>query len=233
MRFVNLVVAVVALSGCVGSVEGSGDIVTRTHDLSAFEGVDVCCGFDVEVVKSAGSAVFVRGDDNIVDEIRVEVRGDMLFVAYDRGAPSFRPTQPVKVVVKTGDLHTLRASGGSIVDVPSLSGTRVAVALSGGSQAGIGRVDAKELDVSLSGGSTVDVSGESLRQHVESSGGSRYLAADLQSAELDLHASGGSVAKVWVTDDIHAELSGGSQLSYAGDPEVSTEASGGSLVRPM
>ena len=67
---------------------------------------------------------------------------------------------------------------------------------------------------------------------MHSSGGSDFNASGLQTEEADLHSSGGSDLSIAVRDRIVANASGGSDITYSGEPRsVNVNASGGSDIR--
>ena len=67
-----------SLAGASGvGEEGSGTLVTERLVLSGFTGIEVA-GFWQVTVRPGPYDVQVTVDDNVVDDLRVEVRGDAL-----------------------------------------------------------------------------------------------------------------------------------------------------------
>lgn len=231
MHKLLLTLCLFAATGC-SVVEGSGHIVSENRDVSGFDSVDVCCGFQVTIKQGANESLKLRGDDNILDDIDTQVRGGTLVIDYDDAAPMFSPTRPVEVIIEMIDIERLVGSGGADIEAATIQGRDLDIDLSGGSRLTTPDLDALNIEVELSGGSVAELSGTVKRQSIHASGGSWYQAEDLQSRSADIEGSGGSMAFVWATEALEADLSGGSHVDYAGSPTITKQTSGGSRISP-
>lgn len=186
MRRVTLLTVAVTLVGC-GTV-GSGDAVTERRTVDSFDSLDISAGINVELVVEPGAAqsVEVFFDDNLLDKVVTEIRGDTLVVQFDGSVSIFGSGRYVSVVAGelidievsggadlTGsgeaDSYVLRASGGADVDLADLVAESVEVDASGGSDV---RIYASEsVEGEASGGSNVRIYGDPARSRVDTSGG--------------------------------------------------------------
>jgi hypothetical protein len=154
----------------------------------------------------------------------------------------------------SGNHFELDLSGGSTADIGSLDVEAVLVQISGGGEIRAGSIGARDLDIDLSGasdariddlatetlrlansgGGVASIAGATATAEVEMSGGGDFDAENLQVVELVINASGGGSATVWVINRLDADLSGGSSLSYYGQPEiVNRNTSGGSSIESL
>ena len=118
------------------SEEGSGNLVTERLALSGFTGIEVAGSWRV-TVRPGPYDVQVTVDDNAVDDVRVEVRGDALHFGM-------RPQIRLRRV-------TLRAQ----VTMPALD----AVAVSGSGEATFADFESPSLQLSVTGSGDVEGSG--------------------------------------------------------------------------
>jgi hypothetical protein len=239
-------------TGGLGQVGGSGTVVTQRYDYTGFTKVTVDSGFQVEIDYADTWSVSVTVDDNLVKEhLKVELDGDTLHIAL---APLWQyhdVTLRARVVMPR--LTGLEASGASRVVVTKFgSGDPLELSASGASAvhlvlqrigavtldvSGAGRVDGgatmEELAGSVSGAGEVVLTGEARALKLDASGGSALDLSGLTAGDADLTLSGGTDAKVLVTGTLDVSASGGSNLTYAGDPKLGKiDVSGGAEVKP-
>ena len=192
------------------TIEGSGNVVTRTMDFSDFTAVDVGGGFKVEITQSSSYSVRVTADNNTFDYIDVYKTGETLTIGLKSGY-SFRNV-------------TLKAD----ITMPNL----YAVALSGGTHSTAKEfTSTHEFNLVLSGGSSLELEGAGGNLNFVASGGSRSDLSDFPVHNAIVLLSGGSQATINLDGKLDANLSGGSQLQYIGTPTMGDiYTSGGSAI---
>ena len=189
---------------------GSGNLVTREEFITDFNSIDASTGFSVVISQSNTYSVLVTADDNVIDYVDVSKSGDTLNVRVDWG--TILSSTILKVEITMPELSRLELSTGSQGLIEDFSSDMVSVVLSSGSQL-TGHGETQTLDVNLSSGSQLDFS-------------------DFRAQDVTITLSGGSQATINVDGTLNADLSGGSQLSYIGDPTLeNVETSGGSSIR--
>ena len=204
----------------------------ETRQLSGFDAISVGGGIDLFLRQGDTFLVEVESSDGELDEIVTEVRAGTLEIKRKRSFGFFDWGDHGSVSVTLPKLVSLTASGGS--DARSggpFTSDSLSLVASGGSDVDM-EVAAATLQVQASGGSDVRLSGSARSANVHSSGGSDFNASGLQTEEADLHSSGGSDLSIAVRDRIVANASGGSDITYSGEPRsVNVNASGGSDIR--
>lgn len=209
---IGLISAVVFLGGWapLGEVVGSGNLITEEEFFSDFTSVDAGSGFNVEISQSSSYSVLVTADDNVMDNIIVSKSGDTLNVGVNWAVSLSSVT--LKVEITMPELRRLELSGGAQGKIEEItSSDSISIDLSGGSQL-IGNGEAVDLTFDGSSGSQLD-----------------FTDFIVQDASVEL--SGGSQATINLDGTLDADLSGGSQLYYFGDPTLGDiEVSGGSSV---
>jgi len=204
----------------------------ETRALTGFDAIAVGGGIDLVVTQGDGFRVEVESDDDVA-EILTEVRNGTLEIKHDRQPWGlFDWGDNGTVYVTLPELTALTASGGSDVRADgTLSGDELAIVASGGSDVEID-VAVGTLAATASGGSDTRLSGTARVAQLHSSGGSDLNASRFTVAEANVQSSGGSDVSINVTERIVANASGGSDITYGGDPRsVNVNASGGADVR--
>lgn len=214
-----------------GEVVGSGDLVTKEEFFSDFTSVDAGSGFMVEISKSNSYNVLVTADDNVMEHIEIKKSGDTLMIGVKWGY-SFRSVT-LNVEITMPELHSLELSGGAQGKLEEYSSTNsFSLELSGGSILRGEFETSGDLEFDLSGGSQLlGLVGEANDLTIDASSGSQLGLSDFTVHNTDVELSGGSRATINLDGKLDADLSGGSNLSYIGDPTLGNiETSGGSVI---
>ncbi|MGB2896637.1 MAG: head GIN domain-containing protein [Anaerolineales bacterium] len=233
LRMPVLLVMVVLLAGCgVGTITGSGNVVTQEESFADFDRLEVSHGFQVEVQQGSSFSVVISADDNLLEYVQVAKQGGILQIGIEPGRTYNFRDATLEADVTMPDLSGLDLSGGSHVTLNDFSLGKALVAdLSGGSHLR-GDVEAGDATFELSGGSWATLSGSAGNLMVNASGGSHAELGDLAAGDVDVDASGGSHATVNSSGELNAVSSGGSHVRYLGSPTLGTiDADGSSSIK--
>lgn len=192
-----------------GGVKGSGNVQTEKRSAADFNAIEVGGIFEVEVVAQKEFSVEVEADDNLLQYIRTEVKGNTLEISTEK---SLSPKGPIRIRINAPNIENLDISGVSKVSLTNVKND--------------------SLKVEASGASKIKVDGETGNLQVELSGASRLDAENLKSENADVDGSGASNASVNVSGDLKAHLSGASKVTYTGNPKnLEKSTSGASSVK--
>ncbi len=192
-----------------GSIQGSGNVQTEKRKLADFNAIEVSGAIEVEIVAQKDFSVEVEADDNLLPLIKTEISGDTLKINTDK---RFSTRNPIRVKIYAPDIENLEVSGASKLSLTNLKNDSL-------------RVDA-------SGASKIKVDGETKNLEIELSGASRLDAENLKTENADVAASGASNASIFVSNELKADLSGASSVTYSGNPKtVEKKTSGASSVK--
>ncbi len=196
--------------------KGSRNVISQERNLSGFDAVEVSGGLELIIVQQAKFSVTVEADDNILDQIVTEVRGNRLSL---RTEGSINNAKQMRITVGMPTITALSASGGTLVKSEGNWETNeFQVATSGGSNVTIS-MKAGTVRMATSGGSLIKMSGETDEFIIAGSGGSRIDADKLRAQHVKASSSGASSISVYAAQSIEANASGASSLSYEGNPE--------------
>jgi hypothetical protein len=191
-------------------VRGSGNVQSEKRDVAGFSSVKVSGAIAVEVAAAQNNfAVEVEADDNLLENVKTEVRGDTLRI-YTEGRFSSR--SPIRVRVSMPQIEWFEVSGASSGNLTNIQN--------------------ESLTLEASGASKIKVQGETRELRVDLSGASKLDADNLKSENVLVEAGGASCANVFVSNEINADASGASTIRYSGEPrEVKKNTSGASSVK--
>jgi hypothetical protein len=230
--------ATMALAGCSiglpfmrGTVRGSGGTTTRQYDLSGYSIVDVDNAFRVEITRSDTFSTSVTADNNMFDYIRVSKDGSHLHISLDPAYSYLLTPGSLTAKITLPTLEGVSLSGATRATVSGFKSTAdIKIDLSGASQLD-GDISAGNARFDTSGASRAKLQGSGTSAAINGSGASRLDLGDWPVESADVSLSGGSNAVVNASSKLDYDLSGGSHLTYTGNPAISgSNASGGSAA---
>lgn len=202
-RTVCLLALLVVMTGCGHlkwggkGLSGSGNVKTEKRDVGAFTSVDISGAYEVEIVCQKSPGVEVEGDDNILPLVETYVKNNTLYIKSERG---FNVKKAIKVRVTTADLQGVSSSGASKITLDGVKN--------------------EQLVIETSGASKIDAAGETKTLEIESSGASKVDVRDLRAARVKVSLSGAGQANIYATEEVNADVSGASSVTYYGEPKV-------------
>lgn len=189
-------------------VQGSGTAKTETRTVGNFTKIDVGGAINVEVAVQKDFSVVVEADDNLLANIKTETSGDTLKIYSEN---SISPKTRINVKISMPKLEKLDVSGASNGIVTN--------------------VNADSLDLKASGASKIKIEGIAKKLNADASGASTVDAENLKAEDANVEASGASSSIVNASNELKADASGASKITYVGEPKnLKQNSSGGSSV---
>ena len=107
----------------------AGPATTQSYDLKGFTGVKVAGPDDVTIRQGEAFAITAKGPTAIIDELEIELDGDMLSVGRKKSGFSFshRDDDGVRIEVTMPKLVAARLTGSGSIDADTLDGDAVVV----------------------------------------------------------------------------------------------------------
>jgi hypothetical protein len=195
------------LAGCVVHLDGSDNWVPPEHQGSGvakseprtvpgFRRIEVQGATDIVAAIGPATEVTVTADDNLLQFVRTEVRGDTLVIDMQDGSYSFDVDLVVHVV--TPALEGVKIEGSSDVEIRGLQGQALAIEIQGSG------------DVRASG------SVERLSVSIAGSGDMNLFELQARQAKIDISGSGD--VEVYASERLDARVSGSGDVRYRGAP---------------
>jgi Putative auto-transporter adhesin, head GIN domain len=189
-------------------IKGSGVAKVENREVRDFTRIEVGGAINVEVVAQKDFRVDVEADDNLLEYIQTEVKGDTLKI-YTKKRIS--PKTKIHIVIA----------------MPDLTGAEV----SGASKFAASNIKTDSFNLGVSGASKLEINGEAQDLNIEASGASKINAEGLKVSNAFVDVSGATSVSVFATEEIKADASGASKVNYVGEPKnIIKHTSGASRV---
>ncbi|MBJ6144971.1 GIN domain-containing protein [Hymenobacter sp. BT559] len=161
------------------------------------------------------------GRSGDLDDVRLEVRGERLIIRGRRNNGLFSAfgnhRNPILVTVTLPRLKRLELSAACQADVSGFRDEDLRVNASSAASARLA-VEVPHLEIDLSSAAHAELSGSANELSVDGSSASSLNALGLRATKASVDLSSGSEASVRATDVLKVDLSSGSQVKYAGNP---------------
>jgi len=238
MRKTKILMAVMLLivllvPGCFGSITGSGNLKTQEFNYSDFTRVEVGNAFEVEVVQSDSFNITITADDNISDYINVSKSGDTLRIWLRSGYHYRNYTAIAEItmpelyrlelsgatsgtIVGFSSAHDfiLELSGASSISINDMTAGNIRFDLSGASSL-TGSITADgNARLDLSGASSVTLSGSANDLDADASGASHLGLDNFPVHNASIGLSGASGGTINLDGTLNADLSGDGFLNF-------------------
>lgn len=190
-------------------VTGSGAIRMQSRPLEGFDVIESKGSIDLDIKLGPQYAVVVEADDNLLDLVRTQVRGESL-VVDSKG--SWTTRHDVVVHITLPHLLALGIQGSGDAHLGDYSGDKLGVKIQGSG------------DVTASGGHA-----SNLHLVIQGSGDADFSALEADDVRVRLDGSGD--AKVRAMKSIEATIHGSGDVSWSGDAKPVSQIYGsGELI---
>jgi Putative auto-transporter adhesin, head GIN domain len=208
--------------------EGPLQYQEERFTITDFDRLEIGDAFIIRVTEGNYFSVEVRGDRRNLDDLDVYKSGSTLVVRYDEYENRRHETY-IDIVMPSMSAAVFSGATNSVItgfdDLELLN-----LSLSGASVSQID-IEASQLILNLSGASVADLRGAVVNLNAEVSGASSIKAFTMPVVNAHLNVSGASVAKVTVSENLDAIVSGASTVFYRGNPVITEEVTGGSSLQ--
>jgi hypothetical protein len=224
----------VLLAGCTDMlgqdvIHGGGRYVEEGRAVGRFAGVSNATVATVDILLAPVERLTIRGEENMVDEIRTRVDNGILRIYTDHNV-ILRPNEPLVIEVDAVTLEWLLNSGSGDIVAPVVDAGRLDVVASGSGGVFLEDLLAEELFVTSSGSGDVLATGEVSEVRITHSGSGQVDTRDLFASEVDATLSGSGTSTVRARDWIYAVIAGSGSLRYFGNPVVQHTTTGSGRV---
>ncbi len=212
----------------IKTITPSEVIVSENRDVSGFTAIEFSTLGKVNIIQGDQESLNISGPDNLVPEILTNVRNSTL-VIYNQENINIRPFEkdnPLTFTIVVKDLTSLEVSGLGDVQLETLSTPKLVIDMSGAGNVVQNQITTEDLNITISGLGGIEISGQAVNASIDISGAGSVSASDLQVQTADVTVSGLGGATLWVTNELTGNISGGGSVSYYGNPQTNTTASG-------
>jgi hypothetical protein len=227
LGYLLILSAAIALSSCYTDDPGPLQETERHYAVADFDRIEMGDAFIVNVLQGNFFEVSARGDRRNVEDITVRKEGNTLVILYRQNKHRRYDTH---ITITMPELYAVNFSGASDSRVSGFGAVEsFDVFLSGASRLQLD-IEADQINTVLSGASYLNLRGAGDILEADVSGASVLKAFNFPVLQADLNVSGASDGNVTVSDHLAVIATGGSHVSYRGEPTVDSDVSGSSSV---
>lgn len=224
-KLIQLVVCGAFLVSFVGNaqlnkISGNGKITTDTRTTAEYDAIKIAGSFDVDLVAGKEGKIILKGEENILAAIVVEVEENTLKIYVKRNT-NIRSSigKKVQVTVPFEKISELSLAGsGDIQSKDIIKNDKFSAKLSGSGNFNLA-VESNSLELNLSGSGNVQLKGIADNFTTKLSGSGDIDARNLKSKNVDVNVSGSGNSKVNCNESLTARVSGSGDIKYSGNPE--------------
>ncbi|UJH66917.1 head GIN domain-containing protein [Allomuricauda sp. SCSIO 65647] len=210
-------------------VKGNGNVVTIERSVGDYDRVAVAGWFDVELVDGNEGDLTLKGEENLLEYIKTEVKDGKLVVKTEKGV-NLRPSlwkEGILITIPVEEINAVSLSGsGDVIGKTTLKSDNFSTNISGSGDIELA-IEAEEVSAQLSGSGDIVLEGQARDLNVQVSGSGDVKAYDLNAEFVTVQVSGSADVKVTANQTLKARVSGSGDISYKGNPKkVDSKTSG-------
>lgn len=201
-------------------LQGNGKVVSETRNTGDYDGVKIAGFFDVDLVSGKEGKITIKGEENLLSAIKVEVEDKSLKIYVERGTQIRTSSgNKIQVTVPFEKISELSLAGsGDIQSKDVIKNDNLALKLAGSGNLTL-PVDTNNLELHVSGSGNIHLKGTATKLTTKLSGSGDIDASSLKSKIVEANVSGSGNSKVTCDESITARVAGSGNIKYIGNPE--------------
>ena len=205
----------------------------QSYDLSGFSSVSFGVPGTCSVRQGNSFEVKIDGDDDDLDRLEVEVKGDRLVISSRKGNWNWNSGK-IKARITMPKIEGLSVSGsGELVTDGRINVGDLDMSVSGSGDIRA-QLDGSVIDGRISGSGKIIASGTANEIELSISGSGKFDGEDLKAQTVKARISGSGNARGYASEEVDATISGSGTVYYTGNPERKySRASGSGKLRAL
>ncbi len=213
-------------------VNGSGNAVSETRDVSGFNEVSLEVPSTLYITQGDTESLTIEADDNVLELIETEVNGSRLTLGI-KPTISLNLGSRIKFYLTVKDLNAIRINGSGRVEAETLTTTDLILGISGSGAYVIIQLTAARLETNIDGSGKIIVAGTAPELDVHISGSGNFNCPDLAAQNAVVKIDGSGSVTLWPTDTLDIRISGSGTVRYYGSPTITQSISGSGSIKPQ
>lgn len=205
---------------------GSGEMTTRSVELSGFDSVETHGFLDLELLQGEKSEVLIRCDDNLQEDIVSRV-DDRILILDTKPGVNFQTNGDCRAKVTLPILQSASSFGSGNIQATNFTGEVIRLRSSGSGDIQF-NAQATELRVVTRGSGDAVLSGIASKLEIQSSGSGDIDAQNLMAQIVHASTKGSGDLKFTALREVQASSHGSGDIKIWGQPKVRDTRSHGS-----
>lgn len=210
-------------------VKGNGKTVTIKRSVGDYDAVAISGWFDVKLVNGNEGELTLKGEENLLDYIKTEVKDGKLVIKTKKGV-NLKPSNwnsGIYITVPVESIEMVALSGsGDVIGETKIKTNDFKTKVSGSGDISLA-VEANTVEARLSGSGDINLSGKANDLDVRVSGSGDIKAYDLVAEFVTAQITGSADIKITANQMLKAKVTGSGDISYKGNPKkIDTKTTG-------
>ncbi len=202
--------------GAGNVIKGDGNVITTTHEVGDFKGIDIQGVFNITLIPGEGMPVVLETDENLQELISIKVRNKTLYVSQTKDGV-FRHTK-MELQIPYSAIERINVGGAcKLFSDDALVAEKMLFDISGAADIDL-TLDVASLQTSVSGAANIRFDGRADKHNARLSGASNIRAEELHTLDTRISLSGAGSANIHASETLDASLSGVGSIRYYGEP---------------
>lgn len=213
-------------------VKGNGNMKTEKRSVGDYDQIRCAGSLDYILVAGKEGELKLEGEENLLEYVVTEVKGDKLVVKVENGVnlrTSWNKT--IKITIPFKDVSKVSLSGsGDLYTKDVIKANNLEVSLAGSGDV-IVMVDTESVEGNISGSGDLTLKGTTNNLDASVSGSGDFNGFDLEANHTIVAVAGSGDAEVVSNKSIKARVSGSGDIQYRGNPKrEDTKVSGSGSI---
>ena len=212
------IVLATLVAGCssddatIETIEGSGNVVTETRELTTFHAVELNGAGEVTIEPGDSASITLAVEDNLIPYLTINVTGGRLVIGVREN-----------IAFQNKEMMIYRVTYPNTLDELVIGGNGNMIVMSA----------CEEMRARINGAGNITLTGSGERLTVEINGNGAVNARDYAVSEAKATVNGMGVITVNAADSIDATIGGNGNIQYVGNPRVTQDIEGVGVVMPL
>lgn len=201
-------------------IKGNSKVISEKRTTASYDGIAITGFFDVELVSGKEGNITIKGEENLLPYIKVEVVDKVLKISTEKNKYiNTSKGSEIVIVVPFESIDQVSLTGsGDVVTKNSIKSKSFSAKLIGSGDMNLD-VESNDFDVNLSGSGDMVLTGKTENFNSNLNGSGDIDAGDLKAKNAKITVSGSGDSKVFYSESLHARVSGSGDIEYIGDPK--------------
>ncbi len=231
--FIICLFTVITSYGQWGGIKGNGNITTITRTTNNYDGIKCAGNMDFILVNGNEGNITIEGEENLLDYIVTEVKGNNLVVKVKNGK-SLKPSRgnSIKITIPFKDISKVSLAGsGDLWNEDPINSSNLDVSLAGSGDIVL-NINTSYTKGAVAGSGDLKLKGSTNNLVVKVAGSGDFHGFDLNSNNTEVSVAGSGGAEVVSNESITAKVAGSGDVVYKGNPgKEDTKVAGSGSIR--
>lgn len=200
-------------------IKGNGNVISEKRTTSSYDEIAISGFFDVELIAGTEGTITVRGEENLLPYIKVEVVNQVLKITTEKNKYiSTSKGKKIEISVPFESISLVSLTGSGDVSTKNrIKSNSFSAKLTGSGDMSL-EVEANDIEVTLNGSGEIELTGKTENISSNLSGSGDIKATDLKSKNAKATISGSGDNSVSCSESIYARVTGSGTIKYSGNP---------------